>query len=892
VSGVITNEGMIGAEGAPSPFNAGSGGSIYLTAGALFGNGTISANGGAGGVPGGGGGGRIALIVTNAGADFSLFAGPIRAFGSGTSGGAGTIYLRLPGQGLYDGTLIVDNNSVNGGQTLISSNVTDAIVRDVIIRKSGNLAIATNRSLTVSGTWSNGASFAACFGGSVVFAGSGTSTSTVYGTNMFMDFVCTTAGKTLEFQAGASNGIQSQGQFMLTGSESTNIFLRSTVSNSSWRLNVSAAANQSISHVDVQDSDASYGASVRAVSSIDSGRNTNWVFISGVQTNVWTGNSNTVWGVSGNWSLGASPISSDVAVIPSGRPRYPVLDASRRVNGIEIQTNASLSLAGYDLTVATNATITGTLVASGSETITFRADMSFAGGGAFAAAASTVVIGGSGPQSFNPANQSFYHINVTNNSGMITFGAGFSATEFRCEAANGQPTLVFQQGSTNTIRDFVVLGSAIATNITLQSSSPGGEWKLNVAGYAHVRGVDARDSNAGGGKAIHPISSKDSTGNVNWFFTQKWGTWMGTNSTSFHTAANWSPAVVPDASSRVLIDSTNAMSITSGVTVLELRVGGSQASTLTIDTNLTVTEDVVVMNGGTLTHAVNSSTEANKLWLAVGKDLIIDIGGAIDVQGKGYANRAGAGAGTVNGQGGSYGGRGAGCTNPCYGSTMAPTNMGSGGNSTAGGGAIRVAVAGTVVVDGLIGAEGAAGPYNTGSGGSIYLTAGALTGIGTISANGGAGGNPGGGGGRIALILTTAGASFSQFAGTIRAYGITSAGAGTIYLKTAADRSGRGTVRVDNNAHAGYTDVPPSFYYTPGEADRAPFVVTNGATLRLTNNFTLGDIRLNSTNAVLNLNGLALTVRSREHLLTPGSVVSYGEIRWVPDTMGTLVAVR
>ena len=78
----------------PGPVRArggGSGGSIYLTVGALAGSGVISANGGAGsGSGGGGGGGRIAVIYTAA----NTFSGLMSAYGGGgyARGGAGTIY--------------------------------------------------------------------------------------------------------------------------------------------------------------------------------------------------------------------------------------------------------------------------------------------------------------------------------------------------------------------------------------------------------------------------------------------------------------------------------------------------------------------------------------------------------------------------------------------------------------------------------------------------------------------------------------------------------------------------------------------------------------------------------------------------------------------------------
>ena len=168
------------------------------------------------------------------------------------------------------------------------------------------------------------------------------------------------------------------------------------------------------------------------------------------------------------------------------------------------------------------------------------------------------------------------------------------------------------------------------------------------------------------------------------------------------------------------------------------------------------------------------------------------------------------------------------------------------------------------------------------------MSPGTLIGIGTIRANGGDTINDGaGGGGRIALAVTRAGADFSAHTGIIRAFGGVkvngvAAGAGTIYKQRAADPASRGTVLVDNNA-SGYTDLPPSPPNVQNEVNFAPFVLTNSATLRLTNNFTIGDIFMQSAGARLDLGSNTLTVRSRAHALGIGVVTNYGAIVWWPD---------
>jgi len=74
---------------------------------------------------------------------------------------------------------------------------------------------------------------------------------------------------------------------------------------------------------------------------------------------VWTGGSNTVWGEGGNWSLGYAPIEADFVRIPGSLSRYPVMESSKTIDGLEIGSGASLALNGFNLTVTTNAAISG-----------------------------------------------------------------------------------------------------------------------------------------------------------------------------------------------------------------------------------------------------------------------------------------------------------------------------------------------------------------------------------------------------------------------------------------------------------------------------------------------------------------------------------------------------
>ena len=121
------------------------------------------------------------------------------------------------------------------------------------------------------------------------------------------------------------------------------------------------------------------------------------------------------------------------------------------------------------------------------------------------------------------------------------------------------------------------------------------------------------------------------------------------------------------------------------------------------------------------------------------------------------------------------------------------------GYGNSGGGAIQLKVTGTLALDGLITANGAAGTEYGGvsdtvassgggmggSGGSIYITAATITGSGSMTATGGLGGptgGVGGGGGRIAVLYTT-NSGFDPTKITANGGSATNKGSsGTVYL--------------------------------------------------------------------------------------------------------------
>jgi hypothetical protein len=157
VSGTLHVGGRISANGMDGTVpgaGGGSGGSVWITAGTLAGDGSITADGGAGnGWGGGGGGGRIALELGQ-----NWFAGRLGAVGGPGEtgfGGAGTIYIRpwnRPG-----GQVFVDNGGRRGTNTPIaySSTPLDLIIKaGAVVSPSQNSLLLSNLVVGRDGTLS------------------------------------------------------------------------------------------------------------------------------------------------------------------------------------------------------------------------------------------------------------------------------------------------------------------------------------------------------------------------------------------------------------------------------------------------------------------------------------------------------------------------------------------------------------------------------------------------------------------------------------------------------------------------------------------------------------------------------------------------------------------
>lgn len=214
-------------------------------------------------------------------------------------------------------------------------------------------------------------------------------------------------------------------------------------------------------------------------------------------------------------------------------------------------------------------------------------------------------------------------------------------------------------------------------------------------------------------------------------------------------------------------------------------------------------DNLTIQNTGVLTHQSNSVAHIDSINLVINNDIELQAGGVINADGTGYRGGYGYEGESINvqfssyrssaGAGGGHGGTGGDAYASAYssnygtasggsvnGSREEPITIGSGGGYSlqgsisggSGGGAIKIFVGGSFLMDGTISADGnSGGTYSTtyyqgasggGSGGSIFILADTIAGNGSISASGGGasrayGGSNrysiggGGGGGRVAI---------------------------------------------------------------------------------------------------------------------------------------------
>ena len=835
VDGALVNGGTILSSATTVPHYAGSGGTVNIRAGSLSGAGRISADGGAVTGAGGGGGGRVAIRLTDAGADFSSYTGPITAYGayepktgkSGRGSGAGTVWLSTAAQGEAGGTLVVDNGGEKAYTLIMDTELCNETMPrtvelgDVFIGSNVRCVLASGGTMVVSGILTNGSAFVAEEGSTVRFAGTGTSRLTG-GDFTFANFAAEAPGKTIVVDDGAT--IEVTGDGVMTGAANDNLVLVSATQGQPWTLK---GANVSLTGVALRDCQSE--TPITVMNGTDLGGNSaniTFVNIKPGELITWTGAADAAWGNAANWDRARTPIATDKVTVPAGAANQPTLATDTTVAEIAVAADASLSLGGKKLTVTGDATFAGELICSGVDVLDVKGDLALA---SVVAAQSTVRLSGE-EQALTFNGTALYALELK--GGAVTVAGDFSAVTLTVGDGEAAFDVAFAEGMTVTATAMTVAGDPDEKTGFLRCATSGEQWNL-ICNDAHVSDVTVSGSDASKGVTVVPTDCTDGGDNVNWLFVDDRTHWTGEVSSDFADPANWSDGV-PSATKDAVVEGDVPCVISSAAAAGKFTVNPDAQVTVNADFTVNgpltilsgatvawnvpgeVTGNLVILSGATLTHDGNTTTEANKLNLTVGGTGYVAAGAAISADGKGYkgggAGPAPASSGAELQYGASHGGHGfhAGgsiMSASCYGSALRPVTCGSSGADLfAGGGAVRMVFAGTLQIDGRISADAqSGGSHYTGAGGSVWLTAPALIGVGKVSATGGNGSGYGfGGGGRVAIYLT--GATEQPCAVTVHGgknintsdgnYGKIAGGSGTYYLETANDSAESGTLFV------------------------------------------------------------------------------------------------
>lgn len=917
----------------------GAGGSIFIKAGAFALKkdtaGLFQATMGTSST--GCGGGRIALYQrgSDAWTNWADKMAQLYAL-SGNAGGPGTLYRETTGQGGC-GDLLVPGNTGDGSgpasnnkACVISTNVDgwQEPFNSLCVGGSGcpysiRLVVGNGVTLKIMRKLSVMASASCrtrmeCASANIELCPPAGETCTVSGLGSFVEgkttydfdaktFSCTNSpGATIVFATG-NNFMLKTGKLYLRGTEERPLNLVSATTGTQWKINIVRAQDEEcIQHVTVRDSNST-GQTLEAWDSQNGGNNSGWSFKKHVRPGarlVWTGEENDDWGNGANWDDDRAPIGTDVLCIPNGCARYPRLtDASveSTFNQLIVEDAASLTLAGVSPIVTNVLSLAGTL-AAGVHTLTYSPESGPAV--VFGGACSGILADGTV-------------------AGTVTFTNGFTAETFACAVTEAK-TLRFAAGKTATITGVLTLNGLRDGQhlLTLASTAAGSRWFLKVVSGYGVRGVRVSDSDASSGKVLMVGGTGTDEGrNESWNFDlDALYSWKGATSSDWNEPANWEPNGTPKATSVVTVAPTEGSATvlaTGAVTVAQLEIGGAGGTVnftarapLTVGGRLLVgngatvaldsadepnevSGDVEIQSGGTLTHTENPSTVRSptdrpkyRLNLAVGGDLTLASGGAISADGKGFATGCGSSPGNAPSHGGCGRDRPA---SECYGSIFEPVTLGSGGTTQngyggAGGGVIRLAVAGTFTHNGTLSANGrgtGTGESGYGAGGSILVKAAAIVGTGSTTAYGAkssASFAPGSGGGRIALYQREA-ADWSRYTGLVTAeacnpggahQGKARASAGTVYRQVRGDAEHGGLIELGGS----YWTESGTLYDMafpmpddgrPATAYRQAVVHVKEGRLQIGGNVKVRDLDLMSRYTTVVLNDHLIRVAEKTH---------------------------
>ncbi|MCW5551443.1 MAG: hypothetical protein KIS67_04670 [Verrucomicrobiae bacterium] len=905
VTGTLWLDGDIaanGTEGLAPHSGGGSGGSVWITVGALNGSGVISANGGAGnGLGGGGGGGRVAVHytqpVTNG------FAGSLTAHGGdgGTSrGGAGTVFIRESTP--FQDSVIVDNGGVMGTNTTLGSFTSNQanlgvtggatlhwpatsamMIRHLLITTNATLLVTNAQAIPITvlsnatiqaggvlhadgsgnrggrglgyGRTTNSTLYGATGGGAgyggIGGAGAGEAAGGIaYGSSLSQPTEIGSGGASVLRETGGAGGgairLNVAGTLLLDGRISAN-------GQDAPGLNCGGGSGGSVwlslGRLTGSGSITANGGGGNNHGGGGAGGRIAVTYATNLFSGAITahGGGGAAWGGAGTVYTKANHSPTGQVVLENaGRTGATALVGSSGSyhltigNGVIVPAPYQVSLAG--LLIAANGRLTfsnqtSALTINGNVVVEPGALLTADGAGSPA---------GSGPGAGMPGTA----------SGAGHGGNGIRVGTATGSAAHGIAAQSLAAGSG---------GGSASGNLAIGGAG-GGIIRLNVTGELHLDGEISANGAAGrlGSGTLGLSSAGGGSGGSIWLTV---GAFSGSGRISAHGGAGFNAGggggggrIAVHYQSNAFTGSIQTFGGASGPsnphgfagagtiyrkatsdTVAQVWVdNGGRKGTNTLFSDSGVV-DLTVREGGVLSR--NGSYSFRNLevgtngWLLLTNQLVtasnatVLASGGIIADGTGYGPSQGHGAGRASqsgtGSGAGHGGYGAASHTAgggnAYDLAASPTMPGSGGGlgsgtpaGGAGGGVVRLSVAGWLYLDGRISADGETAISlngGGGAGGSVWLTVGGLSGSGFISANGGAGSNPGGGGGgggRIAVRVTSSTFGSNHFTGTYTAWGGASGstnpmrfgGAGTIYL-TSNNRSDPDHILADNGGRPG-----------------------------------------------------------------------------------------
>ena len=500
------------------------------------------------------------------------------------------------------------------GQFTVASGSTLTIAGNLTIGPSG--ALAVNADLGVNGgTISNAGTVTS--DPSAVLTSSGTGTLGGTGFALWPSIVLAGSAKTTTLSAPLA--------------------LQGSLTNNAGHTFDPSASNYSIT---VGGSWSNAGTYVTQASSLTlSGAGTGLTFDSG---------SNAIYklGVTGSgaWSTSAHPltVSTDVSLaagsftVASGATMTVAGDVDVQ-SGATLNLNANSAIQGGALTNAgtVNSVVGSTLALSGTGTLggagsTNLAALMLSGNVQTTTLGGNITVAGfltnSAGHTLDANNSGNYTITISSNwtnvgtftpeTGTVVFNStaviSGNSTFYNFTVITPGITLTFVAGSTQTVNGNFLLNGSNGALITLQSSASPTQFYINSQGSTDILYVSVKDSVATG-NILNASASTDGGHNVNWTFGGS-KTWVGSTSTSWNVAANWSPSGIPGALDSIIFNNSASRNcvVNLSTTVAQITIQSNFARSVTFNAGIALT-----LNGN-FSQAAGTFNFSNPVTMTVG----------------------------------------------------------------------------------------------------------------------------------------------------------------------------------------------------------------------------------------------------------------------------------